>query len=117
MMRRVGERLGILAFTVGTLLVTTMVGTATAHDWWAAWHGDDKAWVDGGHSQLFVQDGECDGNNAYAEGYDYRSGRSYLVSIWDPDGCKLGTGYNRFFNIYMFRVCENRVGCSAWQQP
>ena len=29
----------------------------------------DKAWVDATHDHLDVQDGECDGNDVYGQGY------------------------------------------------
>ena len=105
----------IVALTAGVQLTTARA--ASAHDTGAVYE-KNYAWVREGHTSLRVRDDDCDGNRAYAQAYEYRSGTSVLVTVWDDDGC---SGSPNWWGIrasgsgfYMYRVCENRVGCAGW---
>lgn len=101
---------------VVTLLTASLLGlnagVAYAH-YVDVNHGSDVAWVDSTHDHLDVQDGECDGNYVYAEGY---YGSSNYVKVYDLNGCSSGWGHGDGINFYVFRVCEEGVGCSVWKQ-
>ncbi len=115
-MRSTFVRVAVVAPAIATLMLTALVGTAAAHER-KAYHGYDYALVTLNHVEIQVHDIECDGNGVYAEAYYYEYGLSKLMTIWDA-GCRdwhpgYGKGQARE-GFYMFRVCENRVGCSYW---
>lgn len=114
---RTVRRSGLTALWIVALLALSCTGVA-AHDT-VAWHGSDKAWVDSTHDHLDVQDGECDGNDVYAQGYwwDATISSARLVTVWDTNGCSSGYGHGDGIDFYQYRVCEQGVGCSGWTVP
>ncbi len=100
--------IGVLGFAIVALL-TVMVGPAAAHDIYGT-HRNNIGWIGSGHDHLNVEDVDCNGNAAYAEGY----GQHGFTRVWDSNGCAQGHGHGDGVNFYMFRVCENRVGCGSW---
>jgi hypothetical protein len=95
---------------LSTAFLGLTAGTAYGHQV-AVYHGSDVAWVDATHDHLDVDDRECDGNYVYAQGYDALG----FIQVTDTNGCSSGWGHGDGLNFYLFRICEQNVGCSAWR--
>ncbi|KOV87582.1 hypothetical protein ADL03_06720 [Nocardia sp. NRRL S-836] len=74
-------------------------------------HGSDKA--EASDTQARAYDGEYDNNGVYADVYTLNGGH---YSVWDGNGAdgNWGPWSGNGSRITKFRVCEDRVGCSAW---
>jgi hypothetical protein len=60
-----------------------------------------------------VKDYECDGNGVYVD-YKLEVNQRYGRE-WDSSGCDGGaTYYTPEHDVSIFRLCENRVSCTAW---
>ena len=112
--RRSRRAVLIAVFTVALLAFNT---TAVFAHYTEAWHGSDKAFIFASHDELNVQDGECDGNYVYAQGYWWNPtiSSNILVTVWDTNGCSFGFEWARGTDFHTYRVCEQNVGCSAWR--
>ncbi len=110
-MRLLRRGVVVVAFTVLASLMLG-VGPTAAHSGAQVNHWRDVAQVTDVHDALIVIDNECDGNGVFVEAYD---GHNHLWRLWDPNGCYSGEGLaTGGWKFWMFRVCENRVGCSEW---
>ncbi|WP_194818448.1 hypothetical protein [Nocardia sp. XZ_19_385] len=105
--------LGAVA-TVAALAFATLFATPAHAHATSTFHGQDKAWINVTHADIWVSDGECDANHVYAQ-FDTDFTRDRKVHA---NGCRGESGHSHqgvVDRIIRFRVCEASVGCSPYK--
>lgn len=106
--------LGVVG-VLGTTAVIAAGGSPAQAHYNSVHHGDDWATINTAHDYLKACDQEADGHGVRAH---WRTITGDIgVTGWDPDGANgpyCGWGVPPSSAIE-FRVCENDVGCSAWE--
>jgi hypothetical protein len=103
------------AFTVAAATTFTAPAVAgTAHAASPKYHGSDYGYVNG--STAVACDREADGNGVFTQVDFY--GSQATRNFWDGTGADSECGvYGGVTNVYLFRVCEDHVGCTYWYRP
>lgn len=105
------KKLGLAAIAAA-IVGTTVAWPALAHEA-AVFHGSDYARVYNSHASIQACDGEGDGNGVKAHWRD--SSGNITAGGWDTNGNDPGCATNPLpSSAVEFRICENNVGCSAW---
>lgn len=103
-----------LAGLVSVVLALAVAWPALAHEA-SVFHGSDYARVYNSHASIQACDMEGDGNGVRAHWRD--SAGNITAGDWDTNGNDPGCASDSLpSSAVEFRICENNVGCSAWNQ-